>query len=64
MTVTTYHDQVEAEEHTNHYDIPTAVTFLAAGVGVGYVLALLWGPRMKEAEPIDLPEQSPAQSKE
>jgi hypothetical protein len=28
-----------------HYDLPTAVTFLMAGLGIGSVLAILFAPR-------------------
>jgi hypothetical protein len=28
-----------------HYDLPTAVTFLMAGLGIGSLLAMLFAPR-------------------
>jgi hypothetical protein len=30
------------------YDVPTAITFLFAGLGVGAVLAILFAPRPEE----------------
>jgi hypothetical protein len=33
-----------------HYDLPTAVTFLMAGLGIGSLLAILFSPR--SARPI------------
>ena len=34
-----------------HYDFPTAVTFLMAGLGLGSLLALLFAPRFgREAD--------------
>jgi hypothetical protein len=37
------------------YDIPTAITFLLAGLGVGSLLALVLSPRSQsEAEPSTL----------
>ena len=33
-----------APKSRQHYDIPTAVTFLIAGLGIGSVLTMLLGP--------------------
>ena len=32
------------------YDVPTAITFLFAGLGLGAVLAILFAPRPEEPE--------------
>lgn len=34
-----------AQTIRNHYDVPTAVTFLLAGLGIGSLLTLLMSPR-------------------
>jgi hypothetical protein len=33
----------------HEYDVPTAVTFLIAGLGLGLVLTLLFAPRFEKA---------------
>ena len=45
----------DARENSN-YDLPTAVTFLLAGLGLGYVFALLWSPRSKDEQLRQTPE--------
>ena len=33
------------------YDLPTAFTFLCAGLGLGWILALLFSPIVERSEP-------------
>lgn len=41
-------DEIKAVGH-HEYDLPTAVTFLIAGLGLGLVLTLLFAPRFEKA---------------
>lgn len=41
-------DEVRTIRH-HKYDLPTAVTFLIAGLGLGSVLTLLFAPRFEKA---------------
>ena len=38
----------EQEDFVKRYDVPTAVTFLFAGLGLGAVLAILFAPRYEQ----------------
>jgi len=40
----------ERPHYEVHYDLPTAVTFLLAGLGAGWLLALLMPPRDGEVK--------------
>jgi hypothetical protein len=42
------------------YDVPTAVTFLIFGVGMGWMLAMLRIPRSERAAVLPFPAQSRA----
>lgn len=41
-------DEIKPVGH-HEYDLPTAVTFLIAGLGLGLVLTLLFAPRFEKA---------------
>jgi hypothetical protein len=34
---------------TNNYDLPSAVTFLLVGLGIGSILALVFNPKQRAA---------------
>ncbi len=37
-------------KNRTEYDIPTAITFLMAGLGIGSLLAILFNPHSREKE--------------
>lgn len=48
MTCGIFMDEIRPTRR-HEYDVPTAVTFLIAGLGLGLVLTLLFAPRFEKA---------------
>jgi hypothetical protein len=42
-------EEINRSRHKHEYDLPTAVTFLVAGLGLGSLLTLLFSPRFESA---------------
>jgi len=48
----------------SQYDIPTAVTFLMVGLGIGSILAILFSSSPNSARPIPIPLRTKQQPRQ